>query len=139
MSHASFPAFLTTPIQQRTACKSGYDLLFASWQRQPLRNDNFRTRVFDPTLTAIWAENPAFPIITQHDLRHTAASLAVSAGANVKAAQRMLEHASAAMTLDMYAGLFDEDLSAFSEALNREAGAHFAGRSWTTAERPTLG
>jgi site-specific recombinase XerD len=33
-------------------------------------------------------------------LRHAGASLAVSAGANVKAVQKMLGHASAAMTLD---------------------------------------
>lgn len=45
-----------------------------------------------------------------HDLRHTAASIAVHAGANVKALQRMLGHASAAMTLDVYADLFDSDL-----------------------------
>lgn len=45
-----------------------------------------------------------------HDLRHTAASLAISVGANVKAVQRMLGHASAAMTLDIYAGLFADDL-----------------------------
>lgn len=37
------------------------------------------------------------------ELRHTVASLAVSVGANVKAGQRMLGHASAAMTLDVYA------------------------------------
>lgn len=35
------------------------------------------------------------PQMTLHDLRHTAASLAVSAGANVKAIQRMLGRASA--------------------------------------------
>ena len=51
-----------------------------------------------------------FPTITPHDLRHTAASLAVSAGANVKAVQRMLGHAKASMTLDVYADLFDDDL-----------------------------
>lgn len=45
-----------------------------------------------------------------HDLRHTAASIAVHAGANVKALQRMLGHASASMTLDVYADLFDSDL-----------------------------
>lgn len=51
-----------------------------------------------------------FPAITPHDLRHTAASLAVSAGANDKAVQRMLGHAKASMvTLDVYADLFDED------------------------------
>jgi integrase len=43
-------------------------------------------------------------------LRHTAASLAISAGANPKVVQRMLGHASAAMTLDVYADLFDTDL-----------------------------
>jgi len=39
-----------------------------------------------------------FPAITPHDLRHTAASVAVNAGANVKAVQRMLGHAKASMT-----------------------------------------
>lgn len=48
--------------------------------------------------------------LVPHDLRHTAASLAVSAGANVKEVQKMLGHASATMTLDTYADLFDDDL-----------------------------
>jgi integrase len=56
---------------------------------------------------------------TIHDLRHTAASLAVSSGANVKAVQRMLGHASAAMTLDVYSDLFDDDLDAVAEALHK--------------------
>ncbi|OBF70490.1 integrase [Mycobacterium sp. 852002-51613_SCH5001154] len=59
------------------------------------------------------------PRVTPHDLRHTAASLAVSAGANVKAVQKMLGHASAAMTLDVYADLFDDDLEAVASALDR--------------------
>nr|WP_281250435.1 tyrosine-type recombinase/integrase [Rhodococcus marinonascens] len=54
----------------------------------------------------------------QHDLRHTAASLAVSAGANVKAVQRMLGHESAALTLDIYADLFDDDLDTVADALD---------------------
>ena len=36
----------------------------------------------------------------------------IAAGANIKAVQRMLGHASAAMTLDVYAGLFGDDLDA---------------------------
>jgi hypothetical protein len=40
-----------------------------------------------------------------HDLRHTAASLAISAGASVKAVQRVLGHAKASTTLDTYADL----------------------------------
>ncbi len=52
------------------------------------------------------------PKITPHDLRHAAASLAVSSGANVEVVQRMLGHASAPMTPDVYADLFDRDLDA---------------------------
>lgn len=54
-----------------------------------------------------------------HDLRHTAASLAISAGAHAKVVQRMLGHASAAMTLDTYADLFDDDLDIVSSALDQ--------------------
>jgi len=42
--------------------------------------------------------------VTAHDPRHTPASLAISAGANPKVVQRMLGHASAAMTLDALGG-----------------------------------
>ena len=59
----------------------------------------------------------SFPRVTAHDLRHTAASLAVSAGANVKVVQRMLGHASAAMTLDVYADLFEADLDSAAESV----------------------
>lgn len=59
-----------------------------------------------------------FPRITAHDLRHTAASQAISAGANALVVQRMLGHASAAMTLDTYADLFDSDLSAVADRLD---------------------
>lgn len=38
-----------------------------------------------------------------HELRHTAASLVVNAGANVKAVAQMLGYAKASMTLDVYA------------------------------------
>ena len=56
--------------------------------------------------------------MTIHDLRHTCASLLVHAGANVKAVQRQLGHKSAAMTLDVYADLFDADLDAVGEAID---------------------
>jgi len=60
--------------------------------------------------------------LTPHELRHTAASLAVAA--NVKAVQRMLGHACAAMTLDVYSGLFEDDLDAVADRL--DAGARTA-------------
>ena len=70
-------------------------------------------RFFDPARDAAGLGD-----LTPHDLRHTAASLAIASGANVKAVQRMLGHASAAMTLDVYAGLFGDDLDAVAEALD---------------------
>jgi Phage integrase family len=63
------------------------------------------------------ATTPKFPTVTPHDLRHTAASLAVSSDANVKAVQRMRGHAKASMTLDVYADLFDDDLDIVADRL----------------------
>lgn len=56
--------------------------------------------------------------ITPHDLRHVAAGLLVSGGANVKAVQRQLGHKSAAMTLDVYSALFDGDLDVVADAMD---------------------
>jgi integrase len=70
------------------------------------------------------------PRVTPHDLRHTAASLAVSAGANVKAVQKMLGHASAAMTVDVYADLFDDDLEAVATALDQARTRESVGKMW---------
>ena len=44
----------------------------------------------------------------------------------MKTVQRMLGHASAAMTLDIYAGPFDDDLDAVGEHLSDAARAGFA-------------
>jgi integrase len=80
----------------------------------PLNLRNFRRNVFDPAVRAAGLDG-----LTPHDLRHTAASLAVSSGANVRAVQRMLGHKSAAMTLDVYSGLFDDDLDALAERMDQ--------------------
>ena len=106
------------------------DLVFTSSRGAPLRNHNFRARVFAPAAAAI-----GVPQLTPHDLRHTAASLAVQAGANVKAVQRMLGHASAAMTLDVYAGLFGDDLDAVADRLD-EAAARARADSLRTPDGP---
>jgi integrase len=99
------PRFLADLLQEQVAGKAQTDLVFTTWHGQPLRNPNWRRDVFDRAAADAGLEG-----LTPHELRHTAASLAVSAGANIKAVQRMLGHASAAMTLDTYVGLFDDDL-----------------------------
>lgn len=68
--------------------------------------------------------------MTLHDLRHTAASLAVSAHGNLKAVQRMLGHALAAMTLDGYADLFADDLEVLAENIDAAARSSVVGKMW---------
>lgn len=58
--------------------------------------------------------------LVPHDVRHTAASLAISAGASVKAVQRMPGHSSAQITLDRYAHLFEDDLDSLAESMGLE-------------------
>ena len=81
-----------------------------------LRLNNFRRNTFDRAAARIGMDG-----LTPHSLRHTAASLAISAGAHVKAVQSLLGHASAAVTLDVYAGLFGDDLDAVAERLDAAA------------------
>lgn len=61
-----------------------------------------------------------------HDLRHSAASFAVSAGASVKVVQNMLGHSSAAMTLDVYSDLFDTDVDDVAERIDAARSARLA-------------
>jgi integrase len=74
---------------------------------------------FETAVKRAQSIDPTLPRVTPHDLRRTAARLAIGAGANVKAVQRMLGRASAAMTLDVYADLFDDDLDAVAKALDQ--------------------
>lgn len=107
------PRFLCELLAAELVAKSSNDLVFTTQWGKPLRNLNFRRDVFDQA-----ASQAGLIGLTPHELRHTAARLAVSAGANVKAVQRMLGHASAAMTLDVYSGLFDDDLDAVAARLD---------------------
>ena len=105
---------MTDPLAAATACKGSDDLVFTAPGGGVLRNTNFRSRVFDRAKKEL-----GLPGLRVHDLRHTAASLAIAAGANVKAVQSMLGHASAAMTLDVYADLFESDLDAVAESVGK--------------------
>ncbi|MCT1884974.1 site-specific integrase [Dietzia cinnamea] len=115
-----FPAFLVDEIAAQMVGRGREDLVFARTVTEfsHLRVSLWRPRVFKPAVARCQEVDPTFPTVSPHDLRHTAASLAISAGANVKAVQTMLGHASAAMTLDTYADLFPDDLDAVAGALD---------------------
>ncbi|MGN6218734.1 MAG: tyrosine-type recombinase/integrase [Microbacterium sp.] len=126
-----YPSLLDEGMSDHVVSGRRYDLVFSTSAGAVLRGGNFRRRVFGPAVARLHLASPnGFPQITPHDLRHTAASLAISAGANVKILQRMLGHASAAMTLDVYADLFPEDLTSVSIALDRAARDSFVGKPW---------
>lgn len=82
----------------------------------PSSTGGYMKRVRASSGSKSWWKNAlvaaGLPTMVLHGLRHTAASIAVSAGGNVKAIQRMLGHESAAMTLDVYSDLFDDDIDA---------------------------
>ena len=119
-----FPRFLSEDLARRMAGKGRDDLVFSAPGGGVLRIATFRTRVFNPAVNKLRGIDDEgkpttdWPRPTMHDLRHTAASLAISAGANVKAVQTMLGHKSAALTLDTYADLFPDDLEAVADALD---------------------
>lgn len=74
---------------------------------------NFRRRAFDRAAAEVGLIG-----LTPHELRHTAASLAIGAGATIKGVQSMLGHASATLTLDRYGHLFGDELDAVAERLD---------------------
>lgn len=119
------PGFLLAELKARMVGRGSDELLFpAPRTSEFLRSPNKATvnasgEKVKPKWWELALDACELPYMAPHDLRHTAASLAVSAGANVKALQRMLGHTSAAMTLDVYADLFDEDLDAVADALDR--------------------
>ena len=127
------PGLLVEPLSQHLAGKHGDELVFTAPNGGVLRNSNFRHRVLDRAAASVDLAG-----LSPHDLRHTAASLAIAAGANVKVVQQMMGHASAAMTLDVYAGLFADDLDSVAESLDQAARAAIADQMRTRAVPPAV-
>jgi integrase len=124
-----FPRFLSEPIARGCEGKGRDQLLFGNgltYLPKPHTDHGW----FRRAILGARALDAGFPDITPHELRHTAASLAISAGATPKAVQRMLGHASAAMTLDVYADLFEDDLDAVSDRLDEVRSRASVGDLW---------
>lgn len=115
-----YPKFLGPFIDTAIGDKPPADLVFGDG-REHLRPPSSQSGWFAAAVRRSQAQDPGFPRVTPHDLRHTAAALAIRAGANVKVVQRMLGHASATMTLDTYAHLFEDDLDTVAGALHNAA------------------
>jgi integrase len=109
------------PIVERWAAgKSASEWLFSAPGGGPLRESNWKRSVgWREAIAAIGR-----PELRVHDLRHTAASVWLGSGADPKVVQRVLGHASAAMTLDLYGHLIDQNLWAAAARLGDISGTH---------------
>jgi integrase len=78
----------------------------------PLRVNAFRARAWRPAVAAA-----GLAPLTPHDLRHTAVSLWVAAGASPKEVAARAGHTSVRVVLDVYGGLYPELETALRERL----------------------
>ncbi|VXC13328.1 Site-specific integrase (modular protein) [Aeromicrobium sp. 9AM] len=107
------PRFLVDDLARHIAGKAPEDLVFGGIRGgEALRVSVFR-KPFRVAATAI-----GIPDLHPHELRHTAASLAIASGADVKVVQQMLGHGSATMTLDTYGHLFENRLDEVADAMD---------------------
>lgn len=94
--------------------KNQDDPLFHTQEGTFLRNTNFTRRVFIPALKAAEVKK-----IRIHDLRHTAASIAISAGATPNMVKEMLGHSDVQLTMRVYAHIFEADREKVAANVNK--------------------
>ncbi|MGH3496186.1 MAG: tyrosine-type recombinase/integrase [Nocardioidaceae bacterium] len=108
------PRFLIDQLATHVAGRPTDALVFSGEKAgAPMRSRTFQRAVFDKAAAALGLDG-----LTPHALRHTAASLAIAAGADVKVVQQMLGHKSATMTLDLYGHLFPDRLDTVADAMD---------------------
>jgi integrase len=98
------PQFLHEKLQLAVIGKHSTDLVFTNRVGKPISSSNFKSRTFEPAIKAA-----GIPRITFHDLRHTAASCAISMGANILVVSKMLGHSDPSVTLNYYGHMYQED------------------------------
>jgi integrase len=115
----ALPAFVIDALAQTARGKGRDELLWSTAAGTPLGPPALSTSWLAFAVARCQKADSTFPRITAHALRHTPASLAIHAGANPLVVQRMLGHSSAAMTLDVYADLFESDLDAVADTVGK--------------------
>jgi integrase len=128
------PRFLAQELSGHVTGKEPGDFVFSAEKGGVLHLRNFRRKSWDPAVRAAGLQG-----LTPHGLRHTAASLAIASGANVKVVQTMLGHRSATMTLDLYGHLLADQLDEVADAMDvaRAASAAATTSSGTVTALPT--
>ncbi|MHA6759745.1 tyrosine-type recombinase/integrase [Streptacidiphilus sp. PAMC 29251] len=111
------PPFLAKDLAALMEDRGPEEFLFTAEKGGVLLNRNFVRRIFAPGLATAGLTELG---VTPHVLRHTAASLAIASGADVKVVQTMLGHKSATLTLDTYGHLWPDRLDEVSDRLDLE-------------------
>jgi integrase len=121
------PRFLIDDLSRQVAGRSADDLVFTGPRGAVMRSGTFRRA--SALIEA--ARAMGIPGFHPHELRHTAASLAIASGADIKVVQQMMGHKSATMTLDQYGHLFPDRLDVVADAMD-------AARSSALADMPSV-
>jgi integrase len=100
----SIPSFLIPKLKELVNGARDTDLVFRTKKGTPLLNSNFKRSVLNPAI-----KRAGVPRITFHDLRHTAATNAISKGANPVLVAGMLGHSDPSLTLRRYAHYLPAD------------------------------
>ena len=120
------PPFLVDDIAGLCRRRAASEFVFRGRGGAAVGGKNFYNRIWKPVRRELGIEH-----ITVHDLRHTAASLAIKAGADVLIVQRMLGHADATETLNTYSHMFPDKLD---EVMSKVERIREAGRCDSTPE-----
>jgi len=98
----ALPGFIADVLAEYMSRYPG-EYVFTAPEGGPLRRRNFTRRQFDPAVRRV-----GLAPLRLHDLRHSAAAIAIDTGAPPIQVQRVLGHASINMTLGTYGHLFEE-------------------------------
>lgn len=110
----ALPRFLIDVLHDHLQGRDLTALAFPDSRGGPMRLHNVRRRWWCRAVA-----NSGVPVgLNPHELRHTAASMAISAGASIKALQKMLGHKSATLTLDRYGHLYAYELQGVADRLD---------------------
>jgi integrase len=107
------PRFLLTDLSRQVAGRAPSALVFTGERGAVMRSQTFQRAALTRA-----ADECGISGFHPHELRHTAASLAIASGADVKVLQQMLGHKSATMTLDQYGHLFGDRLDIVADAMD---------------------
>jgi integrase len=109
----AYPARLAEPLTEACAGRGADEPMFTSPKGGMLRAMNWRRRIWDPL-----CEQAGVGRLTPHEARHSAASLMIASGADVRTVAGALGHSSPVVTLSVYSHLFDDRLDDVAERID---------------------